>query len=200
LPGRAAGSIPGSSTKKVLVRGLNALDAAITSRLRRIHYLAKSLDCNLKGGVAEMIRCPILVCDAQDDLFFKGQPLQLYDHLTCSKTLIRFFTAERRGLPLRSRRQPPGFRPHVRLAGRDLAVTGWRRLPTPAGDHYRPRFERRTIMPCDPTSGICKRIDLESLSDDIARLVRQLGEEVEGKVQGDDLRKIKNKLEKIIEG
>jgi len=61
----------------VPVRGLNALDAAITSRLRQIHYLAKSLwtvivDCNLKGGVAEMIRCPILVCDGQGDLFFKG--------------------------------------------------------------------------------------------------------------------------------
>jgi hypothetical protein len=42
--------------------------------LRRIPYLAKSLDCNLKGGAAEMIRCPTLVFDAQDDLFFKGQP------------------------------------------------------------------------------------------------------------------------------
>jgi alpha-beta hydrolase superfamily lysophospholipase len=60
-------------------------------------YLAKSLDYNLKGGVAEMIRCPTLVCDAQDDLFFKGQPKQLYDHLKCPRTLIRFTSAEGAG-------------------------------------------------------------------------------------------------------
>jgi len=61
-------------------------------------YLAKTLDYNLKDGVAEMIRCPTLVCDAQDDLFFKGQPQQLFDHLTCPKTLVRFTTAEGAGL------------------------------------------------------------------------------------------------------
>lgn len=55
-------------------------------------------------------------------------------------------------------------------------------------------------MPCDATHGVCQRIDLESVSDDIQRLIRQLGDEVEGEVAGDDLRKIKNKLEKIIEG
>ncbi len=55
-------------------------------------------------------------------------------------------------------------------------------------------------MPCDEHSGVCQRIDLESVSDDIARLVEQLGEEVEGEVQVDDLRRIENKLEKIIEG
>ncbi len=60
-------------------------------------YLAKSLDYNLKTGVAEMIRCPTLVCDAQDDVFFKGQPQQLFNHLTCPKTLMRFSTAEGAG-------------------------------------------------------------------------------------------------------
>jgi hypothetical protein len=50
------------------------------------------------------------------------------------------------------------------------------------------------------TVGVAKRIDLESLSEDIASLVRQLGEEVEGEVQVDDLKNIGNKLEKIIEG
>ena len=44
-----------------------------------------------------MIRCPTLVCDAQDDLFFKGQPQQLYDHLKCPRTLIRFTTEEGAG-------------------------------------------------------------------------------------------------------
>ena len=60
-------------------------------------YFAKTLDYNLKNGVAEQIRCPTLVCDAEDDLFFKGQPKQLYDHLTCPKALIRFTTAEGAG-------------------------------------------------------------------------------------------------------
>lgn len=60
-------------------------------------YFAKTLDYNLKGGVAEKIRCPTLVCDAEDDLFFKGQPQQLYDHLTCKKTMMRFTTAEGAG-------------------------------------------------------------------------------------------------------
>jgi hypothetical protein len=41
--------------------------------LCRIPISPRSLDCNLKGGVAEMIRCPAWVCDAQEDLFFKGQ-------------------------------------------------------------------------------------------------------------------------------
>jgi hypothetical protein len=48
--------------------------------------------------------------------------------------------------------------------------------------------------------GVAKRIELESLSDDLNRLIGQLGEEVEGEVQGDDLRMIESKLAKIIEG
>jgi len=60
-------------------------------------YVAKTLDYNVKDGVAEKIRCPTLVCDAEDDLFFKGQPQQLYDHLTCKKTMIRFTSAEGAG-------------------------------------------------------------------------------------------------------
>ena len=50
------------------------------------------------------------------------------------------------------------------------------------------------------TVGVAKRIELESLSDDLARLVRQLGDEVEGEVQGDDLRNLDHKLQKIING
>ena len=43
------------------------------------------------------IKCPTLVCDAEDDLFFKGQPQELYDHLTCSKAITRFIEAEGAG-------------------------------------------------------------------------------------------------------
>ena len=34
---------------------------------------------------------------AEDDLFFKGEPQGLYDHLTCRKTLVRFTSAEGAG-------------------------------------------------------------------------------------------------------
>ena len=60
-------------------------------------FIAKALEYNLKDGVAEQIRCPTLVCDAESDLFFKEQPQALYDHLTCSKTMVRFTTAEGAG-------------------------------------------------------------------------------------------------------
>ena len=90
-------------------------------------YLAASLDYNLKDGIAETIACPTLVCDAEEDLFFKGQPQQLYDHLTCPKTLIRLYRGGRRRRPLPPRREPPGPRPHLRLARRNSGqmTPGW---------------------------------------------------------------------------
>ena len=60
-------------------------------------YYAKVLDYNVANGIAEKISCPTLVCEAEDDMFFKGQPQMLYDHLTCPKTLIRFTRAEGAG-------------------------------------------------------------------------------------------------------
>jgi dienelactone hydrolase len=60
-------------------------------------FVAKTLDYNLRDGIAEKISCPTLICDAQSDIFFKGQPQTLYDHLTCPKTLTRFTTAEGAG-------------------------------------------------------------------------------------------------------
>ncbi|MFJ1709791.1 alpha/beta fold hydrolase [Kitasatospora sp. NPDC088346] len=58
---------------------------------------AAYLDYTLAGGIAEKIQCPTLVCDAEEDEFFKGQPEQLYDHLTCPKTLMHFTVAEGAG-------------------------------------------------------------------------------------------------------
>jgi alpha-beta hydrolase superfamily lysophospholipase len=60
-------------------------------------FMAKALDYHLRDGVAERISCPTLVCEAEDDLFFKGQPQALYDHLTCRKALVRFTSAEGAG-------------------------------------------------------------------------------------------------------
>ena len=60
-------------------------------------FLASYLDYTLAGGIAEQITCPTLICDAEEDIFFAGQPQQLFDHLTCPRTLLRFTTAEGAG-------------------------------------------------------------------------------------------------------
>lgn len=44
--------------------------------------------------VVDRITCPTLVCEAEEDQFFKGQPQSLYDALRCPKTLLRFTAAE----------------------------------------------------------------------------------------------------------
>jgi pimeloyl-ACP methyl ester carboxylesterase len=59
-------------------------------------FLAAYLDYDL-SGIAGKIRCPTLVCDPEEDLFFQGQPEALYEQLTCPKTLMRFSTAEGAG-------------------------------------------------------------------------------------------------------
>ncbi|GAA2266728.1 alpha/beta fold hydrolase [Nonomuraea roseoviolacea subsp. roseoviolacea] len=51
---------------------------------------AAYLDYHLRDGVAEKISCPTLVCAGADDGFFRGQPEQLYEHLTCPRTLLEF--------------------------------------------------------------------------------------------------------------
>jgi dienelactone hydrolase len=60
-------------------------------------YLAVTQTYHLRDGIAEQIKCPTLVCDAEKDLFFSGQAQQLYDHLTCPKTMIKFTDAEGAG-------------------------------------------------------------------------------------------------------
>src|ERR1700733_13277379 len=60
-------------------------------------YIAATLGYNLRDGIAEKISCPTLVLDAEEDMFFKGQPEELYAHLTCPKTLMRFTAAEGAG-------------------------------------------------------------------------------------------------------
>jgi len=60
-------------------------------------YLAATLAYNLRNGVAEAISCPTLICDAEGDIFFKGQPEELFDHLNCPKTLMQFTQDEGAG-------------------------------------------------------------------------------------------------------
>ena len=52
--------------------------------------LLKSAEEYTLAGVADRITCPTLVLDAENDVFFKGQPQRLLDQLTCQKTLILF--------------------------------------------------------------------------------------------------------------
>ena len=59
--------------------------------------IAKILKFNLRGGIAEQISCPTLVCDAEEDIYLKGQPDELFNHLTCPKTMMHFKSAEGAG-------------------------------------------------------------------------------------------------------
>lgn len=54
-----------------------------------IELLEKTEPYTLEG-IAEKIVCPTLVCEAEADQFFSGQPEQLYDALTCPKTYRKF--------------------------------------------------------------------------------------------------------------
>lgn len=48
-------------------------------------------------GIADRITCPTLVCDAENDYFFKGQAERIHAALTCEKELITFTEAEGAG-------------------------------------------------------------------------------------------------------
>ena len=74
-----------------------ALLVARRAQQHRDHLVRGHQDEGGGKGREERIACPTLVCDAEDDLFFDGQPQQLFDHLTCPRTLLRFTTAEGAG-------------------------------------------------------------------------------------------------------
>jgi hypothetical protein len=60
------------------------------------------------AGVAEKIRCPMLITDPEGEAFWPGQSQQLYDALRCPKTLVRFSAAE--GGDLHCEPKAPGLR------------------------------------------------------------------------------------------
>ncbi|MGW7575617.1 alpha/beta hydrolase family protein [Streptomyces sp. NPDC054765] len=56
---------------------------------------ARMLDYHLRDGIAERVSCAVLVCEAADDLFFQGQPEQVYHALTApDRTWLRFTEEE----------------------------------------------------------------------------------------------------------
>jgi pimeloyl-ACP methyl ester carboxylesterase len=59
--------------------------------------IAKVLTFSLRNGIAERISCPTLVLNAEDDMFFAGQPEELFAHLGCPKDMIHFTIAEGAG-------------------------------------------------------------------------------------------------------
>jgi dienelactone hydrolase len=59
--------------------------------------MAKNLAYHLRDGIAEKIKCPTLVLEAEGDVLSAGQAQALYDHLTCKKTFMRFTSEEGAG-------------------------------------------------------------------------------------------------------
>jgi pimeloyl-ACP methyl ester carboxylesterase len=59
-------------------------------RSRSIWDLIDATESWSLEGIARKIQCPTLVCEAEADHFFVGQPKLLYDALTCPKTFMRF--------------------------------------------------------------------------------------------------------------
>jgi hypothetical protein len=52
---------------------------------------------------------------------------------------------------------------------------------------------------CDQNVGVARRLDLESISEDIAELVKQLDKKAEGEISVDEIKKIERKLHRIVE-
>jgi pimeloyl-ACP methyl ester carboxylesterase len=72
-------------------------------------FLASYLDYTLADGIAERIRCPTAICEAQDDGFFDGQPRQVYEHLVCPKRFFQFTADEGAGAHCHSGAQRLAF-------------------------------------------------------------------------------------------
>jgi alpha-beta hydrolase superfamily lysophospholipase len=94
LFGRALGQ---SVLRKVMQRNIGIRwaieNGMFTFQVGSIWDLIEAMECWSLEGVANKITCPTLVCDAEGDHFFAGQPTMLYAALSCPKALLRF-TAE----------------------------------------------------------------------------------------------------------
>lgn len=96
------------------------LQAALRFRMRpyglptAFDVLQASRQYNLRG-VADKIRCPMLITDPDNETFWPGQSQQLYQMLRSPKRLVRFTAAE--GADLHCEPKDPGLR--------DLRVFDW---------------------------------------------------------------------------
>ena len=57
-------------------------------------FTDKTKAYTLQGGIAEKIQSPCLVMDAEGDIFFEGQPQQVYDALKAPKVLYKFLAVD----------------------------------------------------------------------------------------------------------
>jgi hypothetical protein len=74
------------------------------------------------------------------------------------------------------------------------------RLPSAQVYDIRIAQVSKEVPMCTGNVGVARRIDLESISEDIARLVKELDNEVEGEVKVHELKNIGAKLDKIVKG
>ena len=68
----------------------------------------KAVEQYTLAGIADRIRCPVLITDPEGEQFWPGQSQQLYDALPGSKTLVKFTAAE--GADLHCEVKNPGLR------------------------------------------------------------------------------------------
>ncbi|WP_232788782.1 hypothetical protein [Streptomyces odonnellii] len=95
-------------------------------------YAARAMDFNARDGVAERIDCAALICEAEDDLFFKGQPEEVFDHLTTNdKTLLRLTDVEGAGAHCRVGGQRYAFEKIFDWLDDHTPVADAPRTPTP---------------------------------------------------------------------
>jgi hypothetical protein len=75
---------------------------------RSLHDILTWLADDDLAGVAGLIRCPTLATEPEGETFWPKQSQQLFDALTCPKTLMRFTAAE--GADLHCEPLAPGLR------------------------------------------------------------------------------------------
>ena len=56
-------------------------------------WIRKAKKFNVRDVITN-IKCPIFIADPEDEQFWPGQPREVYDALTCPKTIVRFTAAE----------------------------------------------------------------------------------------------------------
>ena len=81
------------------MRSSNSLNYTLRFRMRPFgtdspYEAYKMAEQYTLEGVADKIRCPMLVTDPENEQFWPGQPRRLYEALSCPKELVCFTAAE----------------------------------------------------------------------------------------------------------
>jgi pimeloyl-ACP methyl ester carboxylesterase len=88
-----AASLPGGVTtlmeQSTMVRWM-VRNGLWTFGVADFDELVKATEAYTLKGIADRIKSPTLVLEAENDVFFQGQPQRVLDELTCEKKLITF--------------------------------------------------------------------------------------------------------------